>query len=585
LEEFQTLWSGLGMTATLTMISERVDDIPLWLAQLERMGLQALLDQHFPTHGNWVGLSLGWVLVIWLTHLLSQANHRLSHVEPWAEPRLHTLRRCTGPRVHPLDLSDDRLAGVLAAVRDDARWAAFEGALNPHLLRVYDLQPERVRLDSTTASGYWSVTEDGRFQFGHRQDHRPDLPQVKVLLSALDPLGLPVATDVVPGQRADAPLYVPAITRVRASMGRRGLLYVGDGQMGALETRGFIQAGGDFSLCPLSEIQLPPEILASSLAPVWAGDQALTPSYRQREGGPQELIAEGFERREPLTAQVAGATLPWTERRLVIRSRQLARAAAAARRARLAKAQAAVAALNERRRGKRRLFHVPALQEAVEAILARYQVQGLRRMSDEAQVRQRPVRRDGQRPATRRVEQDIRVAASVDEVAGEERVRRLGWRVYATNPPADQLSLAQAVLASRREYRMARDMGRLKGRPLSLTPMSLEREDHATGLIRMLSLGLRVLTRLEFVVRRRLAMERTALAGLYVSNPKRATARPTAERLREALQNLTLTIIREGRRRRYHLSPLSALPQRILALLDFPVAISMRLCPDSHKPP
>ena len=329
--------------------------------------------------------------------------------------------------------------------------------------------------------------------------------------------------------------------------------------MGALETRGFIQAGGDFYLCPLSEIQLPPESLVSYPAPVWAGDQALTPIYRQREGSPQELIAEGFERREPLTAQVAGATIHWAERRLVIRSRQLARAAEAALRARLAKAQAAVAALNEGLRGKRRLLQVPALQEAVVAILARYQVQGLLRMSYEAPVRQRPVRRYGQRPATMQVEQDIRVSASVDEVAVEEMVRRLGWRVYATNPPADQLSLAQAVLAYRSEYLIERDMGRLKGRPLSLTPMYLEREDHATGLIRMLSLGLRVLTLLEFVVRRRLAMERTVLAGLYVSNPKRATARPTAERLLEALQNLTLTIIREGRRRRYHLSPQSAL--------------------------
>ena len=82
--------------------------------------------------------------------------------------------------------------------------------------------------------------------------------------------------------------------------------------------------------------------------------------------------------------------------------------------------------------------------------------------------------------------------------------------------------------------------------------MYQEREDHATGLIRMLSLGLRVLTQLEYVLRQRLGMERTALAGLYVSNPKRATARSTAERLLEALQNLTLRIIREGRRRRYH---------------------------------
>jgi transposase len=92
------------------------------------------------------------------------------------------------------------------------------------LLRVYDLRPERVGLDSTTANGHWSVTEEGRLQFGHSQDHRPDLPQVKVMRSALDPLGMPVATDVVPGQRADDPWYVPAIARVRASLGRRGVL-------------------------------------------------------------------------------------------------------------------------------------------------------------------------------------------------------------------------------------------------------------------------------------------------------------------------------------------------------------------------
>src|SRR5919197_3233082 len=130
------------MAERLTIISERVDDVPLLLAQLERMGIQQLLDEHFPTHGNWVGLSLGWVTVLWLTHILSQADHRLNHAEPWAEARLHTLRRCTGQRVHPLDLSDDRLAAVLQALSDDERWGACEAALTAPLRRVYALQPE-----------------------------------------------------------------------------------------------------------------------------------------------------------------------------------------------------------------------------------------------------------------------------------------------------------------------------------------------------------------------------------------------------------------------------------------------------------
>jgi len=573
------------MTEPLTIRSERVDDIPLLLAQLDRMGVQPLLDEHFPTHGNWVGLSLGWVTVLWLTHILSEADHRLNHVQPWAVQRLHTLRGATGQRVHPLDLSDDRLATVLETLSDDARWPAFEGAFTQQLVRVYDVQAERVRLDATTASGYWNVTEDGLFQFGHSKDHRPDLPQVKVMLAVLDPLGLPVATDIVPGQRADDPLYLPAITRVRESLGRRGLLYVGDCKMGALETRAALQAGGDCYVCPLSEIQLPPAVLEGYVEPLATGHPPLTRITRLTSTGTRQHIADGCERLERLSAEVAGQTVTWTERRLVVRSRQLARAGERALRARLAKAQAAVAALNDRGRGKRRFTELPMLQAAVEAIVERYRVQGLLAVPYTERVHQRRRQRYGSRPATVQVERDFRVKAVVDRPVLATAISRLGWRVYATNAPPDQLSLAQAVLAYRSQYLVESDIGRLKGHPLSLTPMYLQRDDHAIGLIRLLSIGLRVLTLLEFVVRQRLATARTTLAGLYVGNPKRATARPTTERLLKGFEGLTLTIIREGRRRRYHLTPLSRVQRRILTRLNFPVDTYTRLCPDSHKPP
>jgi hypothetical protein len=62
---------ALGMAEILTVTSERVDDIPLLIAQQKRMGLSELLDEHFPRPGNWQGLSLGQVSVGWLTHILS----------------------------------------------------------------------------------------------------------------------------------------------------------------------------------------------------------------------------------------------------------------------------------------------------------------------------------------------------------------------------------------------------------------------------------------------------------------------------------------------------------------------------------
>src|SRR5439155_22907591 len=99
-----------------------------------------------------------------------------------------------------------------------------------------DLDASCVRLDTTTASSYASVTEAGLLQFGLSCDHRPDLPQIKIMLVSLDQLGMPLASEVLSGEHADDPLYLPVIGRVQACLGRHGLLYVGDGKMAALQT-------------------------------------------------------------------------------------------------------------------------------------------------------------------------------------------------------------------------------------------------------------------------------------------------------------------------------------------------------------
>lgn len=96
-------------------------------------------------------------------------------------------------------------------LNSDEDWYAFESELGGSLLQVYDITPERVRMDSTTASSYCGVNPEGLFQWGHSKDHRPDLAQVKIMLSTLDPLGMPIATEILSGEKADDPLYIPAI--------------------------------------------------------------------------------------------------------------------------------------------------------------------------------------------------------------------------------------------------------------------------------------------------------------------------------------------------------------------------------------
>lgn len=176
------------------------------------------------------------------------------------------------------------------------------------------------------------------------------------------------------------------------------------------------------------------------------------------------------------------------------------------------------------------------------------------------------------------------VVARRNETAVQKTIRSLGWRVYATNQPAEHLSLEQAVLAYRAEYLVEQTIGRLKGKALSVTPLYLETDTRIVGLVRLLMIALRVLTLLEFSARRSLQQAGEKLAGIYPGNPKRATARPTTEMLLQTLKGVTLTLITDAHGVRAHVTPLSAVQQRILLLLGFTSDLYLRLSLHFSKP-
>ena len=97
------------------------------------------------------------------------------------------------------------------------------------------------------------------------------------------------------------------------------------------------------------------------------------------------------------------------------------------------------------------------------------------------------------------------------------------------------------------------------------------------GLIRLLSLALRVLVLVEFVARRHLANTQDQIAGLYPGQATRATASPTAELLLRAFRGISLSVVVIAGQVRALLSPLSALHHRVLKLLGFSAGIYERL--------
>jgi len=167
---------------------------------------------------------------------------------------------------------------------------------------------------------------------------------------------------------------VPAITRVREAWGGRGLLYVGDCKMAALQTRAFLHAGAIDYWCRCRRANFRPRSWLTTWRQWGRGEQALHVIHRTQP----DAHASGFAEALSGGSHDRGGhrhAVRWLERRLVIRSVQLAQAGERGLRARLANAQAEVTALHERRRGRRRCPDPNALREAVDTLLTRYRVQ------------------------------------------------------------------------------------------------------------------------------------------------------------------------------------------------------------------
>jgi transposase len=395
---------------------------------------------------------------------------------------------------------------------------------------------------------------------------------------------MPVATLVVGGEKADDPLYIPAIDQVRKGLGKHGLLYIGDCKIMSLATRVHIVAGKDSYLGPFSATQIPQSALDTYLEPVWSGQQALTTVERQGITGKLEKIGEGYELCLAQTATVKDEEITWNERRLAIRSLAHAKAAEDALLSRLEKAKVAIEALTDRKQGKEFVSDLEVLRQMAEAVIERYEILGLLQPHITEEVHERYIRRYKQHPGGTRIERRFVITTTREEAAIQKAIFRLGWRIYGTNAPESELTIQQAVLAYREEYLVERCFGRLKGKPLSLTPMYLQDDQRATGLTRLLSIGLRVLTLFEHVARCHLEEKGEKLSGLYFGNPTRSTNRPTTEAMLQAFKDIFLNFVTIGDHSYRHISPLSTLQQKILNLLDLPVSIYDNLSVNSANP-
>jgi transposase len=328
-------------------------------------------------------------------------------------------------------------------------------------------------------------------------------------------------------------------------------------------------------LGPLSAKQRPEAELDRVLAPVFSGVLDPSESRVPRADGaldePAAPVAIGFAYTVELSALAhTGQTQGGQERRLVVRSLACAARQEKSLRQRVARAVTELHALDARKPGKAHRPDEAGVYQAAAAIMAKHRVAGLVTVTVTTDVHEHVKRRYGTRPAITVRNERVRVHAVSEAAPLADAVRRLGWRVYVTNHIAEEVSLAQGVAAYRSAYLIEQGFGRLKGRALSLTPLFLQYDHRVVGLLCLLSIALRVLVLMQFVVRRNLQQAGATLTGSYPGQPGRQTAQPTTEMMLAVFRGVTLSHIKIAGKLHEHLTPLNAVQKRILALMEVP---------------
>jgi len=199
------------------------------------------------------------------------------------------------------------------------------------------------------------------------------------------------------------------------------------------------------------------------------------------------LIATGYESSLLQSATDAdGTTVEWTERVMLIHSpvyeQQQQGDSSNASIATKLKAPTPPAG-----RGKRQIRELEVLQHKAQTILKSHRVEGLLATYEHY-------------PATKTVGERYQITAvTLNTAANRTNKPWLACLCHQRMP--EQLSFQDAVLTYRDQWILSE--GSIASRASrSATPFFVQRDDQLTGLVHLLSLGLRILTLIEFVVRR-----------------------------------------------------------------------------------
>lgn len=535
--------------------AESVADIPLILEFCKKLKIDQTFNEVFGNHGNQKSLSNGKLVLGWLTHVLTQNNHCKSHVDEWANTHKLVLQALLEQPLSDIEFDDCRLSRLLVKFSDDESWHNFEKSFYTKTMSVLQLDTKApahlkdstcgidegisktIKCDSTTAYGHHTVFDEGIMKYGWSKDHRPDLPQVKLMVAVEGNTGVSISSETVSGNTNDDILYRPIIRKTRDIIDTQNCLFCGDCKMSSLETRADIVLNNEFYLAPL---QLSNKSIKSEFDSlvnhIVNNEQSADLIYSTSNNLERKLIGSGYEVLKKQSFELCdGKMLEWEERRILIRSNEHAQNEIDQFEKKIKKiienllkcsskiCTTVQAAENDVNSKLSKIMNNEELRSLFEVIL---ETQIETKSNERCEVRN-GIKRQGTYKTTsyKIIIKDVRI----NEEMVNDMKRKLGWRLYVTNAPKKYLTFSQAYLVYRETmYVIEIGFHKIKDH-LNISPLFVREQDQIIGMTRFLMLALKILTLMTAEVRATMKKEKVVLQGLYAGQSAKKHEAPTAE--------------------------------------------------------
>ena len=542
--------------------TQAVGFAPILRYYFDRCGIANIIDDHVELDPRRKILTHGQAAVAMITAILFQVM-QLYRICKFASEK--TVLKVLLPQIAADQYFDDRLADTLDALFDYGI-GDLDMLITGNMIDVFQIQSQACHNDTTSVSIYGDAANNKtehsiQLTFGHSKKHRKDLKQFVWSMSVSSDHAFPLFQQAYSGNTADVTTYVEQWQRLIDLLGRRDFLYVADSKLITHQSMAHIHDNGGIFVAPAPMYESYKKVFEAALD---NHDRQWLIPYKER-------FNRGFE--VPMNFNYDGNHYRF--RMIILFDHGLCNRKQKTLQNQIQRTQTAFEQLSTKL-NRYKLKNYEAIDKACSAILKNKRTQAFftyRIINEPINIyknrhRGRPSKQV--KPEQITVVQDhFKVELILDQNALQQALSRCGYYPLLTNQSSEQLSIEDAMLAHKKQYKSEHTFRRAKG-PLSIEPIYLHTPERIEAFLLLFKIALQMVILIERTARKNI---RERDRGLDNFMPNRVDVRnPRSEYMLKEFEDIVKGQLPLPDGNTYgFVSELNSLQQDILSVLQVPL--------------